>query len=441
LALTPTLFAQTVADEVRPLLESRCIRCHHDGNALGGLSLQSREAALRGGPSGPAVEPGNLKGSLFLARMELPADAAGLMPPGGPKPTEAELNLLRRWILQGAPWPDSLQAAAAGGEDEDAERRLVGRIHQRIVSGGKPPQPAEMKPYTQKIPGAEVSFTMIPIPGGEFVMGTPEDEPARGEDEGPQRRVRVSPFWMGQFEVTWDEYRLFMLRASRGSSDGDDLVDAVTSPTPPYVEMSFGMGINGFPAISMTQHAANKYAEWLSAKTGQFYRLPTEAEWEYACRAGTTTAYSFGGKPEALKEYGWYWDNSDGRYHEVGKKKANPWSLYDMHGNVWEWTLDQYLPRYELPGVADVISDPWVTATRVYPHVVRGGSWADDPEMARCGARRASDPSWKRQDPQLPKSIWYFTDAQWLGLRLVRPLQVPSAEKMYEYWNGALLGE
>jgi formylglycine-generating enzyme required for sulfatase activity len=201
------------------------------------------------------------------------------------------------------------------------------------------------------------------------------------------------------------------------------------------------MGINGFPAISMTQHAANKYAEWLSAKTGQFYRLPTEAEWEYACRAGTTTAYSFGGDPETLKQYGWYWDNSDGRYHEIGKKKANPWTLYDMHGNVWEWTLDEYLPSYGAARAADVMPDPWIKARRVYPHVVRGGSWADDPEMARCGARRASDPSWKRQDPQLPKSIWYFTDAQWLGLRLVRPLEVPSAEKMFEYWNGALLGE
>jgi formylglycine-generating enzyme required for sulfatase activity len=202
--------------------------------------------------------------------------------------------------------------------------------------------------------------------------------------------------------------------------------------------MSFGMGINGYPAISMTQHAANKFAEWLSAKTGQFYRLPTEAEWEYACRAGTTTAYSFGDDASQLGEFAWHLENSDTKYQQVGKKKPNPWGLHDMHGNVVEWTLDQDAPY---PPADGVVESPWVKATEPYPHVARGGSWFDDPEKLRCAARVESTPDWKMHDPQLPKSIWYLTDAQWLGFRVIRPLKVPSADEMYDYWNSGVENE
>jgi formylglycine-generating enzyme required for sulfatase activity len=238
---------------------------------------------------------------------------------------------------------------------------------------------------------------------------------------------------MEKYEVTWDEYRLFMFAKLSGEiPGGDSLVDAISRPTRPYVEMSFGMGINGYPAISMTQHAASKYAEWLSAKTGQFYRLPTEAEWEYACRAGTTTAYSWGDDASKIGEYAVYSDNSNGKYAKVGTKKPNPWGLFDMHGNVMEWTLDQY--------AVDAYSHPkdWERSKDPYPHSVRGGGWADDAVRLRSGARGASDPSWKAQDPQLPKSIWYLTDAQWLGFRLVRPLRVPSAKEMQAYWNNGV---
>jgi formylglycine-generating enzyme required for sulfatase activity len=195
------------------------------------------------------------------------------------------------------------------------------------------------------------------------------------------------------------------------------------------------MGINGYPAISMTQHAANKYAQWLSAKTGHFYRLPTEAEWEYACRAGTSTAYSFGDSPSALGEYAWYGANSNGKYEKVGTKKPNPWGLHDMHGNVMEWVLDQYAPY---PAAQGLLTNPWNKATEPYPHTARGGSWNDDPDKLRCSARVGSDPSWKMQDPQLPKSIWYLTDAQWLGFRLVRPVKVPTADEMHRYWNSGV---
>jgi formylglycine-generating enzyme required for sulfatase activity len=215
------------------------------------------------------------------------------------------------------------------------------------------------------------------------------------------------------------------------------LVDAVSQPTAPYTEMSFGMGQKGFPAISMTQHAANKYCQWLTAQTGHFYRLPTEAEWEYACRAGTTTAYSFGDDPAQLKEYAWFYKNSNEKYQKVGLKKPNPWGLYDMHGNVMEWTTDQFLPDYFEQIKANPVN-PLIKPTKLYPVTVRGGGWDDDADKCRSAFRRGSVAEWKQQDPQLPKSIWYHTNAQWLGFRIVRPQEVPSAEEMYFYWNSAV---
>jgi formylglycine-generating enzyme required for sulfatase activity len=123
----------------------------------------------------------------------------------------------------------------------------------------------------------------------------------------------------------------------------------------------------------------------LSTKTGHFYRLPTEAEWEYACRAGTATAYSFGDDAAKLQEYGWFEDNGDFKYQKVGKKKPNPWGFYDIHGNVAEWCLDQYEDSYDV--VKDLLENPWNKATKTYPHVARGGSYDDRPTC--CGARRA----------------------------------------------------
>src|SRR5690606_8296548 len=213
---------------------------------------------------------------------------------------------------------------------------------------------AEMKPYKQRLRDTEITFEMVPIPGGTFTMGSPESEENRNDDESPLHQVTISPFWMGKHEVTWDEYDTWRTELDRQrrnlmrrtADDVDKAADAVTRPTTEYTDMTFGMGHDGFPAISMTQLAAKFYCHWLSQKTGHYYRLPTEAEWEYACRAGTTTAYSFGDDPEDLDEYAWYYDNSDEAYHKVGLKKPNPWGLYDMHGNVSEWCLDQYVPDF-----------------------------------------------------------------------------------------------
>jgi formylglycine-generating enzyme required for sulfatase activity len=285
---------------------------------------------------------------------------------------------------------------------------------------------------------------MVPIPSGQFVMGSPDGEAGHKPDEGPQHKVTIEPFWMGKCEVTWNEYDLFMYpdeeRKFREEIGGytNTLSDAVSRPTKPYVEMSFGMGKDGYPAISMTQHAANTYCKWLSAKTGHYYRLPTEAEWEYACRAGTTTAYSFGDDTSKLDDYAWYGKNSDGKYQKVGLKKPNPWGLYDMHGNVSEWTLDQYDADYYKQFADKVTSEPWNKATKSYPHAVRGGSWDDDAADLRSATRLPSSPQWKMQDPQLPKSIWFHTDAKFLGFRIIRPLKTPSAQEMSKYWTSGV---
>ena len=329
----------------------------------------------------------------------------------------------------------------------DNDNITIPDIHARITAKQTEASQGDMKAYTNTIPGTRVTFAMVPIPGGEFVMGSLDTEPGRKPDEGPQHKVKISPFWMGQCEVTWNEYELFMYpdeeRRTRATvptdASGDKLADAVTHPSKPYVEMSFGMGKDGFPAISMTQHAANKYCQWLSAKTGQFYRLPTEAEWEYAARAGTTSTYFFGDDKSKLGEYAWFEQNSDFKYQKVGKKKPNPWGLYDICGNVVEWVLDQYNPDFykQCAGNGDIV-DPWNKASKSYPHAVRGGSWDDEATMCRSAARRGSDRSWKMQDPQLPKSIWYFSDAQFVGFRIVRPLKVPPPEQMQKYWTSGV---
>jgi formylglycine-generating enzyme required for sulfatase activity len=301
----------------------------------------------------------------------------------------------------------------------------------------------EMKPYTQRIRHTNVTFDMVPIPGGTFVMGSPDDEADRNDDEGPQHRVRIEPFWMGKTEVTWDEYDTFRLSldiqrrdlAQREADEVDEAADAVTRPTREYTDMTFGMGHDGFPAICMTQLAAKQYCEWLSAKTGQYYRLPTEAEWEYACRAGTTTAYSFGDDPAELEDYAWYYDNAEDTYQKVGQKKPNPWGLYDMHGNVAEWTLDRYDPEFysQFGGDQPAEFPVCIPQGDEYPRIVRGGSWYDDPDLLRSAARVASTKDWKIRDPQLPQSKWYLTDADFVGFRVIRPLTPPTPEEIEEY--------
>ena len=296
--------------------------------------------------------------------------------------------------------------------------------------------------YNQLIAGKNYKLEMIPISSGNFLMGSPNSEKNRLADEGPQNIINIDSFWMAKYETTWDLYHLFMRRTideiqpSFDSKNEVNLdVDGVSGATTPYVEMSFGMGKDGYPAISMTQLAAKKFCEWLSAMTGNFYRLPTEAEWEYACRANSKTAYSFGENPKLLKQYAWYKENSEEKYHKVGTKKPNKWGLYDMHGNVSEWTLDQYNSKVYYKYSITNTTNPYEKPTKLYPRVVRGGSWMSSSYKLRSASRQVSSKQWKKQDPQIPRSLWWHTDAQFVGFRVVRPKTTPSLKKQEEYWN------
>ena len=373
-------FAVDFTTEVKPVLEKQCAGCHDR--------------------------------AFFVRKKDKVVGSLATMPPGGPELSAKDKATLTKWVAEGLAFPEEQKPLV----DDLA---LTKNLHAQILKTSKDSKDKVMKAYKAEIPGTDVPYEMVPIPAGKFTMG----DNARGKDEAPEHEVAIEPFWMAVREVTWNEYRLFMFATLSGEVAGNNIaVDAVSRPTKPYVEMSFGMGTEGYPAISMTHHAASKYAEWLSAKTGHFYRLPTEAEWEYACKANAPA-------PTDLAEVAVF---KKGQYVQVGTKKPNAFGLYDMLGNVMEWTTDQYY--------ADAYKDPkpWYPSKTSYPHTARGGSWADKPERVNCTARFPSDASWKQQDPNLPKSIWYHTDALGLGFRLIRPLKVPAVEEMHRYWNNGV---
>lgn len=289
-------------------------------------------------------------------------------------------------------------------------------------------------PYQQTIPGTNVSFKMIPVTGGSFVMGSKPGENGRNADEGPATTVTVDSFWMEEHEVTYDEYILF----ADEQADKAPKPDGITRPSPPYIDFTLGMGkAGGFPANSMSQYAALMYCHWLYKKTGVFYRLPTEAEWEYAARAGSETTYFFGNNDSQLGDYAWYAANSENKYHRVMGKKPNAFGLYDMLGNVAEWTMDQYKENY-FEAIKSDVDNPWLKPTSKHPITLKGGTFKDAADKLRPAARLKSDLKWNARDPQIPRSKWWNADAPFIGFRIVRPVKQPSSEEAEQFFTQLL---
>lgn len=315
----------------------------------------------------------------------------------------------------------------------------------------------EFSPFTETVPGTNAAIRMIAIPGGSFTIGSSPKEPYHRPDEGPQRTVRISPFFMGETEVTWQQYWAFYNETmSEGRTPPEVIyannsrpdVDAVSGPTPPFGFPDQGWGMGDRPAITMTHYAAETFCQWLSLKTGRKYRLPTEAEWEYAARAGTESPYFFEGDPRkySLKRTWNRWFGADtsiiGRYvvyagnsrnqtEEPSSVAANPFGLKNMLGNVMEYCADWYVEdAYTL--LEDGMTDPRGPEDGT-KFVVRGGSYSDDASRVRCASRgHTLHDAWLRTDPQNPKSIWWYSDIKGVGFRVV--CEVPEGVTVNEYF-------
>lgn len=288
--------------------------------------------------------------------------------------------------------------------------------------------------FTEQIPGTTISFSMRAIPAGAFEMGSPDSEPFHKADESPVHKVSVKEFFMGETEVTWDQYWAFYSETmSEGrtapemvyANNSDPNVDAISGPTPPFGLPDQGWGGGDRPAITMTHYAAQTYCQWLSQKTGRLYRLPTEAEWEYAARGGNQSPYFFDGDPEKFSNKGFwrfiadadttminryviYANNSKNRTQEPSEVVPNQFGLRNMLGNVMEYCSDYYRPSYD--------SSAAISEERV----VRGGWYGQDAADVRAASRdKTNHEQWLKTDPQQPKSIWWYSDVKAVGFRVV----------------------
>ena len=323
----------------------------------------------------------------------------------------------------------------------------------------------EFKPYTESLNGVDVKIEMVPIPAGKFMMGSPIGEEGRQDHEPAPSEVGMDAFWMAKFEVTWDQYDRFSSEYAKyvdkkldaRTTDKKKWADAVSIPTPLWGQVAgpilAGMGrAGGYPVADISPYAARQFSKWVSKRSGKFYRLPTEAEWEYACRAGSKTAYSFGNDVEQLDAHSWNFDNAlfnnpnrghpdfGAGYRKVGTKKANAWGLHDMHGNVAEWVIDQHDDDFfkKMAGKSVTWKEAINWPKAMFPCVAKGGHWKAGPEGCRSASRILSNmKELQDQDPQIPKSIYWYTDSFHIGFRLVRPAKEPSAKEKLKYWEAS----
>jgi sulfatase modifying factor 1 len=290
-------------------------------------------------------------------------------------------------------------------------------------------QDGPAKKFTETVTtknGEKISFDMVLIPAGNFLMGSPADEAGRKDDEGPQHEVRVDNFYLCTTETTIELFMAYYQEtvsakrdfiSTQESQKQDEKVDAITGPTPVYGDMTMGYD-NQHPAMGMTWYNATTFCRWLSKNTGKTYRLPTEAEWEYACRAGTTGAYGAASDPEKLKEFAWFEKTADSETNAVSKKKANAWGIYDMQGNVREWVSDFYSPdAYKQAATKTLAVNPKGPETGQV-HVARGGDYSCPAEELRCAARAFEEKWWRSGDPQIPKSKWWLPEMDIIGFRV-----------------------
>jgi len=244
-----------------------------------------------------------------------------------------------------------------------------------------PPPPAPKTRRGESFKECDVCPEMVVIPAGSFLMGSPETETGRRNDEGPQRRVSIAqPFAVGKFEVTFAEWDACV--AAGGCAPPEE---------GPYSPSDQGWGRERRPVINVSWQDAKRYVRWLNGRIGGMaYRLLSEAEWEYAARAGTTTRWSFGDDEAQPGDYAWFAANAQSRTQPVGAKRANAFGLFDMHGNVWEWVEDCYAPYGSAP--ADGSAN---TTQGCSSRVVRGGSWVVNPQILRSANRDWNTPTYR----------------------------------------------